>query len=323
MAIFKTAYDVTACSGYRLKETNDKLKHAMITSSLHHLDLQINDADEFCIGLVEGGNSSSDVIPYFNHPLFLQDSSSINKHGKDTVLIDVRNFGKWNTPQQKFIVRNEPEYSWNILRGVLNHIWVNGRMEIFRDISTIPVSVYAALISECIARKYALDAGEQAIVAIVAGFYYYSLFTEDNTFDETTLNKIAGNIARTTRIPAAKVFEVITDMKVLHSLEELCEALKAKTNSIRLNDFNVGVLLAVVSGNWFGNNARENLAVGLEHIPTWLMICYAALSEATFKRSVLAKLVDRFAKGGAGGNYVKSIDSVLDKQNVLKKLTNG
>jgi|JFJP01.1.fsa_nt_gi hypothetical protein len=321
MSTFKTAYDVTACSGYRIKEIEDKMKIAMVSSSLRssHINLD-NFEDNFNIWLVEGGNSKADVIPYFNHPLLYKDLSA--SKSLNNVVIDVRNFGKWYAPQDKFVVKNLPEFNWNVLRGALNHLWVNERVEIFRDVSILPVSVYGALISECVSRKFALDPGEQIIISIISSFYYYCLFTDEKTFNDTEMNKIAANIARATRTPADKVFNIIGDMKVLNSLDELCIAFKEKTNSIRLNDFNIGVLLAVVSGNWFGSNARENLAVGLEHIPTWLMICYAALDEATFKRSVLAKLVERFAKGGAGDNYIKSINSLLDKKSLLLKVAN-
>ena len=314
MTIFKTAYDTTACSGYRTKETIEKLKIANLNNSLKVTDIKLsNFEDTFKLKLVEGGNSTADTIPYFNHPI-------INSDDNLSILIDVRNFGKWYSPQSKFIVRNNPEYSWNIMRGALNYIWINERIELLRDVSIVPASVYAALISECVSRKYALDSAEQITIAVVACFYYNCLFTNEKEFNENDLNKLIGNIARATKVPAGKVGDIVSDMKVLNSLDEMCEAFKEKTKSIRLDDFNVGVLLAIVSGNWFGTNARENLAVGLEHIPTWLMICYASLNEATFKRSVLAKLVERFGKGDNGSNFIKSVDTILDKTILFKNL---
>ncbi len=312
MAIFKTSYNTTACSGFRTKETIDKLKIASMSNSLKIVNITLDNFETpVILNIVEGGNSHSDVVPYFNHPIFMVNNDS-------GVMVDVRCFGKWNSQQGEFTVRNRPEHEWNIMRSVLNCVWVNERTEILRDVSIIPASVYAALISECVARKYALDAAEQINISIVSCYYYYCLFTDEKHFNDSDKNRLAGAIARATKIPADKVFKVIDDLVVLNSLDELCEAIKTKTDSVRLDDFNVGVLIAIASGNWFGNNARENLATGLEHIPTWLMICYAALNEATFKRSVLAKLVDRFAKGGAGSNFVKSIDTILNKVNLDK-----
>jgi hypothetical protein len=319
MPIFKSAYDTTVCSGYRLKETIDKLKAGAVTGAFMQRSFKLDNFDqEIKMALVEGGNTNADVVPYFNHPLFIKDENS----STSTMFIDARNFGKWYAPQQKFIVRNYPEYSWQICRAALNHIWMYERADLLKDISIIPASVYAALISESVSRKFALDAGEQAIVAVVACYFYYCLFTDERNFDETEFNKVAGNIARATKVSAVKVFDIIEGLKVISDLSELCEVLKVKTNSIRLVDFNIGVLLAIASGTWFGTNARENLGVALEHPPTWLMICYASLTEATYKRSTLAKVVERFTKGGTGNDFIKSMDSLLSKHKLLENVNN-
>lgn len=319
MAIFKTAYDTSACSGFRLRDLEDKIKAGIFSGALYRKELQINEGERFTLHLLEGGNSSADVIPFFNHPLPVK-VEGVSVHGAvpREFAVDVRNFGKWYAPNETFIVRNNPEYSWNVKRAILNQLWLTERTEVLRDVSTIPAAVYASLISECIARRFALDPAEQATIAVVACYFYYCLFTDDAQFDEFEMNKVAGTIARVTRVPADKVFSIIDGMKVLHSLEELCTACREKTQSIRLDDFNVGVLIAICSGTWFGTNARENLAAGLEHIPTWIMIIMASLSEATFKRSVLAKLSVRFDKGGAGDNFVKSMDVLLGGHNVVQ-----
>lgn len=308
MAIYETAYDTSACSGARVMDLKDKLAKGILMGGLYNKELALNEHDKpVTLMLLQGGNSAADVIPYFNHPLEVKSSS-----GRDyCYAVDVRNFGKWYAPNQKFVVRNRPEFEWSIRRALLNHVWVTGRPELLRDISTIPAAVYSSLISECVARRFVLDAAEQATIAVLACYFYYGLFTNDKEFDEFQKNKIVGSIARITRIPAEKVFSIIDDLPVMFSLEELCEACKQKTGSVSLNDFNIGVLIAVVAGNWFGTNARENLAVALEHVPTWIMIVNASMTEATFKRSVLAKISARYDKNSAGQSMKKSLDIML------------
>ena len=320
MTIFKTAYDTSACSGFRLRETEEKLRVGLHSGAFHSKSIQLGeDSAPFTLHLVQGGNSSADVVPFFNHPLpFKVEGATVHGEVPREFAIDVRNFGKWYAPNEMFIVRNQPEYTWHVRRAVLNHLWLTERVEMLRDVSTIPAAVYSALVSECIARRFALDPAEQAVIAVMACYFYYCLFTDDGEFDEFEKNKVAGNIARITYVPAGKVLDLIGDMKVLHSLEELCAACRDKTESIRLDDFNVGVLIAICSGTWFGTNARENLAVGLEHVPTWLMIIMASLSEATFKRSVLAKLSVRFDKAAAASNFVKSMDVLLGGLSVVQ-----
>lgn len=322
MSIYKTAYDTSACSGFRVKDTEDKLTKGLYSNAFHSASIQLNEHTEaFQLHLLEGGNSSADVIPFFNHPLPIKGFSKDAETGLAVreFVVDVRNFGKWYAPNEQFIVRNQPEYAWNIKRALLNQMWVNERVELLRDISTIPAAVYAALMSECIARRFALDAGEQATISVLACYFYFGLFTDDKEYDEFEKNKVAGNIARITRIPAEKVFEIIDGLRILSSLEDFCNACKEKTGSVSLNDFNIGVLIAICSGNWFGTNARENLAVGLEHIPTWIMIVAASLDEATFKRSVLAKVSARYDKNNAGDNFIKSLNVILGGANVIQE----
>jgi hypothetical protein len=131
---------------------------------------------------------------------------------------------------------------------------------------------------------------------------------------------MVNKIAMATRAPAKRVFEICDELKPQHNLVEFCEAVKKATGSIRLEDFNEGVLLAISSGNWFGTNARENMAVALEHIPTWLMICYACLSEATFKRSTVAKLVERFGRGPTGDSFVRTMQVMMNSKEIAASI---
>ena len=309
MAIYKTAYDTSACSGFRTGEVRDKLRASVYSGALRQLYVPLKHSDQTAaLYLLQGGNSAADVVPFFNHPFFLAGET---RGESGAFAVDVRNFGKWYAPNQLFVVRNQLEFAWTVRRAILNHLWLTERPEIFRDVSTIPAAVYSALISESIARRFALDAGEQATICVLACYFYYCLFTDEQTFDEFTLNKIAGNIARITRVGADRVFQIIGEQKVLHSLEELCTACREVTGSIRLDDFNIGVLVAICSGTWFGTNARENLAVALEHVPTWLMIVLASLSDASFKRSVLSKISVRYDKAGAAAGFTKSMEVLL------------
>jgi hypothetical protein len=308
MAIFQTAYDTSACSGFPIRKVKDKLEAARIMGAFSpDTPFSLNIQDQpLKLHLLKGGNSTADVVPFFGHPCLLK-PEGVSGAQLPEFALDVRNFGKWYAPNETFVVRNRPEYLWSVRRAVLNALWLSERAEIFRDISTIPAAVYAGLISESIARRFALDAAEQITLSVVACYFYHCLFTDDKEFDEFALNKVAGNIARITRVPADKVFEIITDMKVLNSLEDLCAACKSKTGSVRLEEFNVGMLVAICSSTWFGTNARETLVVGLEHVPTWLCIVSASLNDATFKRSTLTKISMRYDKGEAAANFEKSL----------------
>ena len=318
MPVFETAYDTTACSGYRYTKITEDLKKAKMMGGYNVLEGKLNEHDDpIHINVIEGGNFSADTIPFFKHPVFIPASYASDKEEhKEELTLDIREFGKFNSQQSQFIVRNGPEYTWALKRGILNYLWVNGSVTALRDISPIAISVYIALISECVSRRFALDPSEQMTVAILSGFFYNCLFT-NKVMDEEDLNRTVGSIARVTKIPATKIYAVLEGIDMITDIEHLCTVIKEKVNNIALDNLNAGTLFAVCCGNWFGTNAREILAVGLEHIPTWIMIVSASLESATYKRSTLSKISARFDKNNAGINFSRSLSTLLGGPNAV------
>ena len=70
--------------------------------------------------------------------------------------------------------------------------------------------------------------------------------------------------------------------------------------------------------SWFGSNAKEILAVALEHPPTWYAIVFSSLEERTYKNSMIARVAERFGKGGAWVDF-KNAYSELIKRHVQQE----
>lgn len=322
MAIYKTPYDTTAGLGTRYSHIAQGLKAAYAAGALqvHYADnenfghLSHGESKKIPIALVQGGNSYVDAIHFFKHPVFIRENH------EEVVCLDVREFGKWNAPQHRFDVRNAPEYVWAIKRAILTAIWNEGRIEALRDISNLPAQVYSALVSESIARRFALDPAEQATVAVLAAYFYYSLFSEAAQVPDDEKNALAGKINRVTRIDAQRVFQIIDPLQGIENVQALCEVVQQAVGNVALENLNVGNLFNVVSGNWYGHNSRELVCMSLEHVPTWLLIVEASLNSATFRRSTLAKLSPRFDKQGAGNSFIQSLSSLIGGENAFDDL---
>lgn len=311
MAVNETAYETTACMAYKTANVVDLISKAMVTGAVNTKTVSMSNlGNQIKVGLVEGGNVTSDSIPYFHHPLFVYDAKNLSDE-EPVVFLDVRDFGMYNKPQQRFVVRNRVEYTWNIKRAILTHIWSNGRKETLRDLSLLPAAAYSSMIAESVGRRYALDMAQQTVMQVLACYFYYCQFSEAKEFDEMELNKIVGAISRCTRIQADFIYTVVNGLPVIESLDDFCKFAKEKTESVSLTDFNTGILFAITGGNWFGTNARELMAVALEHPPTWVMIVYGGVAEASFKRSVLAKLLERLAKRHPADVFVKNLVTLL------------
>lgn len=310
MTINNSAYDTTACSGFTLTKVTDELVRAAAQGGLLKLTVTpYKHSDSFDIYLVEGGNTAEDLVPFFRHP-FPVTIPTIDKN-KQVFALDVRNFGSWNPLQREFRVKNGIEYAWSIKRAILNNIWVEGRSEVLRDISPLPLIAYSQLIGQSVARRFALDPAEQMIVSVLAGFFYLCQFTDETRFSEMDMTQVEGKLVRHLRLPAALVSKTLNDIACIHSLSDLCAEIHKRVGNVALQDFNEGTLIQIVSGTWFGTNAREVLAVGLEHVPTWLAIVDASLSSATFRRSTLAKIIQQFDKNEMGKLYHRSIDALI------------
>lgn len=322
MAINETAYSTTACMAYKTQNIVGLIAKAMVTGSVTIRTVNLSNSGQVVrIGLIEGGNTNSDTIPYFHHPLFVHDTS--RPEDEPIVFVDVRDFGMYNKPQQRFVVRNKVEYVWSIKRAILNYIWVYGRKEVLRDLSLLPAAAFSSMIAESVGRRYALDMAQQTTMQVLACYFYYCLFSDSKQFDDTELNRIVGGIARCTKIQADYIYNVVTELPVIESLEEFCKYAKEKTESVSLADFNTGILFSITGGNWFGTNSRELMAVSLEHVPTWVMIVYGGVAEASFKRSVLAKLLERLEKRHSAETFTKNLITLLGTDEALEEWFQG
>lgn len=296
MSIFRTAYETTSCREFRMERTVAAVEQARAYGDL---------ASEKSPNLrfVQGGSSASDSVPGFAHPLLVVDSS---KH--EYIAVDVRNYGVFNKMTNSFDVRNIFEYDMQKLRAGLNWIWVSQSPNILRDISPIPMAVFASWISETVASRVMLDPQEQLTLQILSGFFYSCLFVErDHTLTDQDKFKMAGAIARSTNIQAEAILNVIEELPQIQDVKMFCEFAKQVVGSVRLEDFNAGVLYGMLGKTWFGTHASETVAVALEHPPTWLSILYAAYNSRTFKHARITEIAQIQNKRDAGPAFVRSL----------------
>jgi hypothetical protein len=309
MTIHETAFDTTARMGDRTRVMQQTLQEAEQLKVLRELVVNVNNVG-YAIGLsiVCGGHVKSDTIPAFNHPIYID-----NGKGQMRSYVDARNFGRWDNGQQRFRVTNPDELLWNLRRAVLQHLWINEPKATFRDVSPLPIKLYCSMISQAISRRFSLNPAETLRVSVACAYAYLSFFSDDG---EEDFDRVAIKITQAVGTWGREIVdEVLQNIEPVSNLEEMCECIKKSSQTVRLDEFNYGLLMNLVAGNWYGSNARETICVGLEHIPTWLMITWSSLTEATFKRSNVAKLAQQFDQRGAGDSFdlaMKALTGKLD-----------
>lgn len=320
MAIYKTPYDTTAGQAYRYAHIVQELKAALTGQGLavHAVHDGEGDAhamaahlphgafsEHFKLALVQGGNSFADNIGFFKHPVALRHDDT------DYIALDIRTVGKWDAVQQQFNPRNRPEYVWSLKRAILTGRWLAGRHAAVRDLSNVPAQVYGAFVSESLARRFALDAAEQATISVLACYFYYGLFEESNEVDEDQKNNLAGKIARLTHVEATRVFQIIDTLGALQDVEALCNAIRDTVQNHALENLNPGFFFEQIGRAWLGANGNEVLCASMEHPPTWVMIVASSMASDTYKRTVLAKISTRYDKANAGQALEQSLSRLL------------
>ena len=309
MSVFKTAYQTTVCRNHVLTKVIDSLREAYVRGDVAEYissGLFTIEKDELRPMVLTSGTT-----PQFGHPLLVDRLSSTERE-KQYLFGDIRPFisldGKVGGSED-FTIKNSPEYKLMMARIALNQIWLDDSPSRLQNMSAVPMMVYASWISENVSRRYALDAGDQLTLQILAAFFYQSLFMDKDTFDEDDKLRFTSVASRNMKISGKQIIDVLDKIDTMSSIADYCRLASAITNNPRMEDFNVGVLVTIIGSTWFGDNAKENLGVALEHPPTWIAILGNAFNERTYKNSGIARITERYTGSKGGSDFLRSFIS--------------
>lgn len=280
MTIFKTAYDTQICFGAILKPTKEAIRESLING-----DITFDSESGFYPIATDAASLAN--IPAFSHPMIVEID------GEEKLFVDLRAFGKWSKQSDSFVVRTQTEYRFAMARGSANRIWLDQSKTMIRDLSPMMTSVFSSWLSEAITKRFALDPREQLDLAILAAFHFQYLF-HDGTPDEHAKVRMMSSIIKNTHTNSKDV-ERVLDMLPddFGSIKAFCRMTQEVTESIRLKDFNFGLLVTLLGGSWFAPNSSELIGVALEHPPTWMMILYSAMTERGAKNAGITKIAER------------------------------
>jgi len=174
-------------------------------------------------------------------------------------------------------------------------------------------NVYSRWIAEGIAKRHGLNPSDQLRFGIIAAFFYISLFKEDPTFTSEELNKNSQLISKALYAPIDMCFEIADQLLPMRSVKDLCAMATSILTTSRLEKFNAGLLFNDLMSSWYGSgNAREVVAVALEHPPTWIAMLNSALNERTYRNSTISKVAIANDKNGAGKVFTMNVRNLID-----------
>lgn len=311
MTIKRTAYDTTVGIGLVTKHIEAAIKESFIRDVIFNRNLGLITSSNYRPVFITGTQNSESNIPFFAHPLVIEDFK-----GQNFICMDIRPAirptSDAHSLEDDFAVRNQTDYNFALSRLVLNMAWLSGDNSQLKLNLSFAGTVFSAWLSETISKRFALDPRDQMILSIITHFYYQSLFFQGEHIEEEMLQRFAVHTIKATKAPSHLVLEVFDKIKPMASIDDYCVNVKEILDNIRLEGLNIGLLITMIGSTWFGNNSKENLAVALEHPPTWIAIVHAAVAERTFKNSMIAKIAERYGKGNLAKEFNDGMKILLD-----------
>lgn len=265
--------------------------------------------EDVTIYIVTGANDGEDDIPFFTHPLmysatnpkFINDTRALSSVNISNIIAtDFRPFtNKSAMLSGKTLMEASSsygDYDLYVKRTVLSIPWLLGDTGYLRHNFEFAGMVYGAWISESIGRLFMLDPRDQMIVFIIAHLFYQNQFYESEIITDNVKDSFAVHTIKATRASSDMVYEVLERCGNLSSLSDMCNSIMNITDNVRLKDLSAGFIIARLGGSWFGYGAAENIAVSLEHPPTFIAMVCSAVELRTYKNTNIAKTAERHIK---------------------------
>jgi len=297
--MYKTAFETISCRVYNTEELKKKIRLAQLEEGL--ITPVSPDLQKGLDGILAIDSSNED-IPIFSHPLQME------LQGKEVLIIDTRQFIKINRDGSR--TNTSPnDYKFLILRALLTKEWIKDPIAI-KTMGELVEQTFVRWLSDIIVSKLGLDPNDQAKITVITYFYWHCLFEQDELSERTKLN-IVKKLSNITYVSSEYAISIMDSIPYMEGIVDYIETIKELVSSKRSDTLNVGLLLTMLSGSWFGVNAREIIGVSTEHPPTFVAIVAMALESKTYKKSLLGSKVNDLDRKGRGSDFQKSLYNLI------------
>lgn len=314
--ISKSSYDTTCGIIIPIQKTVTAIKEALIASSLAQRTMGVNQQGDIRVVFVTGLESYEDRIPPFIHPILVE-----NVRGLSYLVTDIRSYrsgkSEWVTDKHfEEAIRDKADYGIVKTRAILEAKWNAESPVLLRPLFKFAGNVFANWISQAISRIYALDAHDQYRIMAIALYFYHTLFVDEPKLEGQNLDAASNHTIKVTGLASSEIYSIFEKLPEMKNISDFCEAIKPQIANVRLNDFNMSMLLTGVRNSYYGNNAKSMLEVAIEHPPTWISIVVGVMMERSFKSSPLYKLIEMQGKRGGIDEFRANYISLLKNTTV-------
>lgn len=290
-------YDTFACRQYKAEQIADSVESAAL---IHDILMDVGTD-------IRTLHPDETSVKPFSHPIRIQ-------KGDSTLFVaDTRPCTRIDHRTGKFSITSATDYQIALQRLVTQRQWeVNGPDTIF-NLGQFQTRIYCQWIGDSIAKRLGLDVEHHLRVKAIAAYFYYCIndITDAEYYSETDTRQIAAVLSRHTTLPVDLFIELISEISVMSTVQDLISAIVKHAGTVRLNTFSVPVLWSILAGTWFGANGRELACVAVEHPPTFAVLLYNGLTNQAMKNAGLSQVVKPYMRHELAVSYKSNFDLML------------
>lgn len=239
------------------------------------------------------------VTPLPEHediPMFTQ-IINIGTPGEPKLLIDGRQYYKYESRSGTYRLVANNDWSFQCIRMALNTRMLKGDEAMFSRFGDMPAKVFNRWVSGPLITKFGLPIESQMALYVITAYYYYAMcMPELQEANPETREQFAPVISRITGVPPDFVIDVILQVDELKTADDLAVAMSTKSRQERTGTLKYQDLYVLLASSWFGVNARENVGVALEHLPTFIGMLYMAVGDRSYRKTILTQRADVVAR---------------------------
>lgn len=310
--MYPSPFNTTPCKNHKMADIEASIKPLLIDQVLRHdeaKDFKSKQSSTLDSRVYLVDDNEPGIKP-FAHPIVME----IDNHGtsEKRIIADVRAASRID--KNTGALKGSADLDYLRLRcRIMDLVWIDDNSADLLNMGDFQIKVFSRLLSENISRRMNLQFDVQMRMQVIAAYYYICMFYDEVLTDETSKMKIAKRIGRSIQLTVPNVLLVLDEIEPMYTIGQFTETLRSKGQSIRLEKLTPGLIYNMLGGIWYGSNAVEQVAVALEHPPTFVSMLHLAMIDRGYRKTILGQIVLRYTKDDLAKTFTSNLKRMLSQ----------
>ena len=307
MSIYLEPYQTTFGSLLNVEKIKKELLDVFyMEENLKKMNLGVFGTSDYKCVFLTGAYPVEKDVSLFDHPV------TVTADDVNYIVTDIRHITKnqnkltTDTISINDYIKDIGLFKFYLYRAVMMATTLQDKnTSKINSLGDLPMLVYGGMFGFLLSTRLNLMPAQRISIEIASMYFYYSLNKDSlSTLDMSLFSKKLQSLLG---IKPSVTLEVIKNIDgKFDTIEDLVNVYKTIIGGLGADTLDKGLIYQLVAQMWYGYKAPSIMAVAVEHIPTWVSLCLAILSNKSYKHVNLFKVMDRYAKKGRGDKFTKN-----------------